>query len=106
MSIRHAQRNQIVLTGVITEIQPLRHTPAGVPVLSLQLQHQSQQQQNEFQRQLNFEFSARAVGALAQQLAASVEIGSSLQCFGFIAPGHRSSSFLILHIQKFEFLNC
>ncbi len=100
-----AQRNQIVLTGVVTEVQPLRHTPAGVPVLSLRLQHQSQQQQGEFRRQLDFEFSARAVGELARQLSSLAEIGSSIQCQGFMAPTHRSSSFLIIHIQKFEFLN-
>jgi len=106
VSNHHAQRNQAVLTGVVQQIEPLRHTPAGVPVLSLQLQHQSRQQQGEFQRQLDFELSARAVGAVAQQLSDAIEIGSCLCCWGFMAPGHRSSSFLLLHINRFELLNC
>lgn len=106
MSNQHAQRNQAVLTGAVTHIEPLRHTPAGVPVLSLRLQHQSCQQLGEFQRQLDFEFSVRAVGSIAQQLSDVVEIDSNLCCWGVMAPGHRSSSFLLLHLQKFELLNC
>jgi len=106
VSNQHAQRNQAVLTGAVTHIEPLRHTPAGVPVLSIQLQHQSSQQLGEFQRQLDFEFSVRAVGAIAQQLSTRVETGSNLCCWGLMAPGHRSSSFLLLHLQKFELLNC
>src|SRR5690625_6218068 len=91
---------------VLHQSEPYSQTQAGDPVLSLQLQHQSRQQQGEFQRQLDFELSARAVGAVAQQLSDAIEIGSCLCCWGFMAPGHRSSSFLLLYIIGFELLNC
>src|SRR5690625_3423385 len=70
------QTNTASFTGQVAKLYPLRHTPAGVPVLSLDLHHQSQSTQGEFTRQLDFSFTAVAVGALAQQLSTvTVEIG-------------------------------
>jgi len=98
------QTNTASLTGQVAKLYPLRHTPAGVPVLSLDLHHQSQSTQGEFTRQLDFSFTAVAVGALAQQLS-TVTVGQLLFCQGFIAPRHRESSFLVLHIQSFKLLS-
>lgn len=103
MSSAQGSSNHALLIGQVQQLQPLRYTPAGVAVLSLELAHRSEVRHDQFRRQLNFDFEVLAVGALAQQLA-DIAVGTELRCQGFFAPKHKSSSFLVLHIQQFELL--
>lgn len=95
--------NHALITGQVQQLQPLRYTPAGVAVLSMELAHHSEMSHDQFRRQLSFAFEVLAVGALAQQLA-DVAVGTELKCQGFFAPKHKNSSFLVLHLQQFELL--
>lgn len=38
--------NQVKLSGIITKIYPLRHTPAGVKILRFVLEHDSKQEES------------------------------------------------------------
>lgn len=98
-----SQPNYARLRGQLTQIEALRYTPAGVPVLQLYLQHRSQTTHEGFARQLDFQFEALALGATAEKMA-SIAVGTWLNCEGFLAPKHRGSNFLVLHVQQFACL--
>lgn len=93
--------NQLRFQGQVLNLQPMRHTPAGIAVCELSLQHQSVVEQAQVQRHLDFEIDAVAMGDTAYRLS-SVSIGDMLDIQGFIAPLRKSSSRLVLHIQTFK----
>ncbi len=91
--------NQLVLLARIAAIQPLRHTPAGLPVLELSLHHESTPEQAGHTRQISFELPAVAIGDIALLLRDQA-LGSLLQFTGFMAPRRKGSARLVLHIQQ------
>lgn len=93
--------NTISFQGQVLALKPLRYTPAGIAVSELTLQHQSVVEQAGIQRQLSFEIDAIAMGDVAT-LISSVSEGSFLSMVGFLAPLHKSSSRLVLHVQRFQ----
>lgn len=90
--------NQVYLQARVVDIQAIRHTPAGLPVLDLVLEHGSEVIEAAHQRRVEFTMPARALGPLATQLQA-VALGSELRIEGFLAPTRKNSSKLVLHIQ-------
>ncbi len=91
--------NHVSLQGSVIEVAPLRHTPAGVPVLEMQLEHQSVVNEAGNDRQINMLISAVALGDTALMLH-DIPLGTHLQVQGFLAPARKGSTKLILHIQQ------
>ena len=91
--------NHVSLQGSVIEVAPLRHTPAGVPVLEMQLEHQSVVSEAGHDRQVNMLISVVALGDTALMLQ-DTPLGTLLQAQGFLAPARKGSTKLILHIQQ------
>ncbi|MGB6241947.1 MAG: primosomal replication protein N [Castellaniella sp.] len=91
--------NRVELAATLTEIPPLRHTPAGLPVLRLQMVHESEVIEAGLPRQVSMEIKAVALGDVALALAKAPQ-GSPVQIVGFLAPQRQGSDRLVLHIQQ------
>jgi len=61
--------NTVSLSAILAAIDPLRHTPAGLPVVDFTLAHASQQDEAGSQRQVEFDMPAKATGDLATRIA-------------------------------------
>ena len=99
---QHLEINRVQLSGQLLSVQPLRYTPAGIPVTEATLGHHSEQQEADLKRQVTCEVPVKALGNLAHQLAAAT-IGTSLKATGFIAAKSLKSRQLILHLETIEF---
>lgn len=91
--------NRLVLSAQVLECEPVRHTPAGQPVLEMLLTHQSTVVEAGLERQIVLTISALAMGDLAKMLA-TTQLGSALHIEGFLAPARKDSVKLKLHMQK------
>ena len=78
----------------------LRFTPAGVAVLEASFEHQGAVVEAASPRTLKFEFSAIALGAVAQALDRE-PLGQSVMLEGFIAPRTRRSTRLVMHVTEY-----
>ncbi len=92
--------NRIELTARVTQTEPLRHTPAGIPVLHLRLEHESEVLEAGLPRRIVVGLHAVALGGTAQAMA-RVPADSLIQVTGFLAPRRQGSDRLVLHIQQF-----
>jgi primosomal replication protein N len=88
--------NEVVLEGELTAIEPLRYTPAGVPLVSFRLLHRSQQIEAGVKRQVECELSGVAMAEVAKAMS-SLKIGQTVQVTGFLNRKNRMSAQLILH---------
>ena len=61
-------RNDVTLSGVVTELEPLRYTPAGVPQLSFRLVHQSKQMEAQHERSVSLDLPVMVLGELAREI--------------------------------------
>ena len=86
----------MVLSGTVSKIDVLRHTPAGVPILDFSLAHASSQIEAGHARQVDFEVPAMAVGELATRLA-NKHPGDPISIAGFLASRGRRSTQLVVH---------
>jgi len=93
--------NAVALHGELTEIEPLRHTPAGIPLLHFKLQHRSQQNEAGFKRQVECEMGAVAMGEVAVRLA-RLKAGQTVTVRGFLNRRNRMSRQVILHATEAE----
>jgi len=93
--------NHFTISAGIVERQPVRYTPAGVPVATLTLAYAGEEMEAGSMRQLRFEMPAVAIGdtALAVQ---RVEMGTGVVWKGFLAPKKQGSKQLDFHITAFE----
>jgi len=87
---------------VISELQALRHTPAGIPVLEFRVRHDSERAEAGAARKVAVELDAIAFEAQARLLAASAP-GRGLTLEGFLCEKSRRSRKPVLHVTKFEF---
>lgn len=92
--------NHASLTASLEQVQPLRHTPAGLPVLDMQLAHASMGQEAGAQRRIALEVKAVAFGLQAERLARQA-LGSLWDFQGFLAQG-RNGKGVVFHIQEFQ----
>ena len=53
--------NEVALSGELAAVEPLRYTPAGIPLLSFRLLHRSQQTEAGLKRQVECEVSGVAM---------------------------------------------
>ena len=88
--------NEVILAGELTAIEPLRYTPAGVPLISFRLLHRSQQIEAGLKRQVECELSGVAMAEVAKAMS-SLKIGQTVQVTGFLNRKNRMSTQLILH---------
>jgi primosomal replication protein N len=91
------------MDATLIELQPLRHTPAGVPVAGCCLQHESRQREAGLVRDVAVQLQAVALGELAAILAAA-KPGMALRVTGFLAAKSLRSRVPMLHLNKIEFL--
>jgi primosomal replication protein N len=94
--------NRVQLFGELLSVQPIRYTPAGLPVTEASLGHHSEQQEAGLKRQVTCEIPVKALGNLAHQLAAA-QTGTRLIATGFLAAKSLKSRQLILHLESIEF---
>jgi primosomal replication protein N len=80
--------------------EPLRYTPAGIPVIDVVLAHGSQQLEGGHARQVEFEMPARFAADQAQRIE-RLSLGCELAASGFLAPRRKGSSSLRLHVTAF-----
>ena len=91
--------NRLDIQGRITEISPLRYTPAGVAVLEILLEHESEVIEAGQPRRLMFSVPVILMGDLAR-MHADKSLGTVLQLSGFMAPVRKDSPRFRLHAQQ------
>ncbi|EUJ10363.1 primosomal replication protein N [Methylophilaceae bacterium 11] len=89
--------NKLVLSGAVTSIEPLRYTPAGLPLLSFVLHHVSEVSEAGLKRKIECEVSAVMMGELANT---AIQLGSQIKAAGFLAKRSAKSTQLVMHIQN------
>jgi primosomal replication protein N len=89
--------NTLVIYGVVLSLEPIRYTPAGIPLLSFVLQHASEQVEAGFKRKVECEVNAVALGDLAK---INIQIGDNIKAKGFLAKRSAKSTQLVLHIEQ------
>jgi primosomal replication protein N len=94
-------QNQVRLAGTVVAREALRHTPAGVPVLTFSVKHESTQVEGGVPRQVGLEIDAMAMGDVAQGMSA-LQAGQSVRLAGFLASRSRLSTRVVLHVNQFE----
>jgi primosomal replication protein N len=99
--VPHGQANRVHLGGQVAAREPLRYSPGGVPILTLQLAHVSEQDEAGAPRQVALEIEAVAIGQTAVRLDA-VSPGQRLTATGFLANRSRRSRRVVLHVNEFE----
>ncbi|MGQ5523435.1 primosomal replication protein N [Chitinimonas sp. PSY-7] len=95
-------RNQVVVTGRLLDVEPLRYTPAGIPALEFRLNHYSSQQEVGIARQVECEIVCICLGEQAKTLAV---LGTEVEIVvkGFLAArNQRYKHSLVLHINDWK----
>jgi primosomal replication protein N len=93
--------NELKFTGLITEREVIRYTPAGLPIVNAILQHSSQQIEAGIARQTEFEIAALAAGEISGRFS-SAPLGGAYEFSGFLARKSRNSKSLVFHIIDFR----
>ena len=88
-----------MISVVVVGLQPLRYTPAGIPLLSFVLQHASEQSEAGLKRKVECEVQAVALGDLAKS---NIQIGDNIKAKGFLAKRSAKSTQLVLHIEQLQ----
>ncbi|MDD5297772.1 MAG: primosomal replication protein N [Rhodocyclaceae bacterium] len=91
------------ITGQIVELDALRHTPAGVPVLGFKLEHRSRREEAGHPREVAVELAAKAMGEMARLLAGS-RLGIKIRVTGFLAQKSAKIRQPVLHVIAIEFV--
>jgi primosomal replication protein N len=76
--------------GLISELSPLRYTPAGVPVLEFLLSHESEVIEAGQPRRIALSLVVVAMGDLAQMVG-TMRLGCKVRLQGFLAPVRKDS---------------
>lgn len=90
------ESNRVLLSGTLGELDALRHTPAGVALLSFSVRHASSQIEAGFPRQVECNVPAVAFGDLATRLSQR-RPGDRVALAGFLASRSQRSTQLVLH---------
>ncbi len=93
--------NTVSLNATLAAIDPLRHTPAGLPVVDFILAHASSQTEAGSRRQVEFDMPGKATGDLATRIA-QLRQGCQVTVQGFMNRKHRMSRQLVLHVTNME----
>ena len=93
--------NRVGLTAALVEREPVRYTPAGIPIVGMKLSHRSVQREAGVDRTVEMEISAIAADRVALRMD-RVALGTELKLEGFLAPRRRNLRSLVLHVTEFE----
>lgn len=93
--------NQWVLQAEVVRIEPLRYTPAGIPLLNFVLHHTSEQIEAGLKRKVECEVNAVAIGDLAS--SPQIKIGKRVKVSGFLAKRSMKSTQLVMHVNQIAF---
>ncbi|PCJ42481.1 MAG: primosomal replication protein N [Moraxellaceae bacterium] len=99
------ESNQLVISGVILELEKLRVTPGGVPIRTLLLEHRSRQVEVETPREVFCRIKVAIRGPQLQSLVDQLQVGSRVTVTGFLArSGYKDEDGirLNLHAQHIE----
>lgn len=86
----------------MAQSEPLRYTPAGIPLLSVVLRHMSEQVEAGMKRRVECEVNAVVLGDLALQ---GLKIGAQIIAQGFLARRSLKSTQLVMHINHIEYVS-
>ena len=95
--------NAVWLTGTLAHVEPLRHTPAGLPVVQFKLAHRSLQTEAGSERQVECEVNCIALGETANWVS-QLNAGAQISASGFLNRKHRMSAQIVLHVTQTELL--
>ncbi len=93
--------NRLLISGVLIQVEPVRYSPAGVPIAEAVIQHRSSQAVAGQTRQVECELTVQASGALATQLA-RLECGTQVKLEGALNRRSVNSRQLILILNRYE----
>lgn len=93
--------NRFEVQGLVSELSPLRFTPAGVPVLEFLLSHESEVIEAGQPRRIAMSLTVVAMGDLAQ-MASTMSLGCKVRLQGFLAPVRKDSQKYRLHAQHIQ----
>jgi primosomal replication protein N len=85
------------------ELDALRHTPAGIPVIEFRLLHESEQLEAGQMRRVECEMACVALGDSARVMSGA-RPGGQLRVGGFLAAKSLKRRSPVLHIDTIEFL--
>ena len=94
--------NRVVLSARLVELDALRYTPGGVPIVKFRVAHQSQQQESGTSRKVDCELAAVAFETEAK-LVAAAPLGTQMSITGFLDRKGRSSRQIVLHATRIRF---
>jgi primosomal replication protein N len=98
--------NKLVLHGVVVGLDPLRYTPAGLPLLSFVLQHASEQIEAGLKRKVECDVNAVVLGNLASEFAKQqISLGVAINVEGFLAKRSAKSTQLIMHVTHLKLID-
>ncbi len=83
----------------MVQVEPLRYTPAGIPLLSVVLHHGSEQVEAGMKRKVECEVNAVLLGDLALQ---GLKAGAQIIAQGFLARRSLKSTQLVMHINEIK----
>lgn len=95
--------NTVELTGRLKDIEPLRHTPAGMPLVHFTIAHVSSQVEAGHERRVECEVRGVALGEPAARMA-RWQAGDAIRVQGFLNRKNRMSAQLVLHAIRTELM--
>ncbi len=93
--------NRLQLTASVVEREPVRYTPAGVPIASCTLHHRAEVVEAGITRQVELTMEAVAAGE-ASGFIESCAMGVEALFTGFLAKKHRNARTLVFHITEMQ----
>lgn len=93
--------NRLLISGALIQVDPLRYSPAGVPIAEAVIQHRSTQAVAAQARQVECELMVQASGTLAAQLA-QLATGTQVKLEGALNRRSVNSRQLILILNRIE----
>ena len=91
-----------MLNATVVKLEPLRYTPAGIPLLSIVLSHMSEQVEAGMKRKVACEVNAVVLGDLTKQ---TLNVGQQIVATGFLAKRSLKSTQLVMHINHIEYIS-
>ena len=92
-----------MLSGIVIGLEPMRYTPAGLPLLGFVLQHASEQTEAGLKRKVECEVNAVAIGDLANIFKKhNIQVGVYIKAKGFLAKRSTKSTQLVFHIEQIK----
>lgn len=93
--------NRLLISGVLIQVDPVRYSPAGVPIAEAVIQHRGSQSVAGQTRQVECELTVQASGTLATQLA-RLTSGTQVKLEGALNRRSVNSRQLILILNRIE----